>query len=402
VTLQGHDPKNPRVRFGLEDGSALSGLDLNGRLVSFEYSEELGKADEKVTLVFENSDGSMMALERIALGVAMDVSWGYPTLWSPVRRVIIRKIKGGVPRSGARNAGGNATVTYEGHGKLVDMNRLVATDAVRLFRNTTISAVVAEIARRNGFSNGTTFVEDTEQVHDTIAMMVGESEAQFLHRLARMEKNFHFSISDKGFHFGSERLEDPLETITFFQGPDVISFEVEGDFTLPNPDSLVASRPTVGGAIDKASGKTGAGLVSRAGPATAERTRNLAAFDEVLGPPSRTADKTAIRRLESAAFNTWKLKLTVVGNPRLFVRTTLNLVNFGPLIDGLWFIRKVQHKIESGYQTTIWIGRKGLSKSTGVPLVGGYTAGGRTPGGGVPVDGGVVFRVSPDALRRPR
>lgn len=401
MSLQGIDPKNPRVRFGVAPGSALSGLDLNQRLVSFEYSEELGKGDEKVDLVFENSDGELMSLDRIALGVALDISWGYPELWSPVRRLVIRKIKGGVARAGARLAGGNATVVYEGHGKLVDMNRIVAADAPRVFRNIKVSDIAAAIAKRNGFAGSTVFVEDTEQVHEQVVMTVGESEAQFLHRLARMEKNFTFSISDKGFHFGSERIDPPTETIGFFYGPDVLTYEVEGDWTLPNPDTVVVSRPTVGGAVDKTTGRTAAGLVGRFGRPTAERVRSLSSFDEVLGPPSRTADKMAVRRLEKAAFNSWKLKLTVVGNPRIFVRTTLNLDNFGPLLDGLWLVRKVKHRIESGYQTTVEMGRKGLSKSTGTPVVGGYTAGGRTPGGGVPVDGGVVFRIDPRRAGRP-
>jgi phage protein D len=356
----------------------LAGIPLWERLVKFEYTESLKKNDEKVTLVLDNPDGELTQLNRIALGVSLRLTWGYPTLESPVRTLVVRKIKGLVSKSGGHMvpaaSGGSATVTYEARGKIVDLNTILARTGTRVFLNMKVSDVVREVAKRNGFEGDNVYIEDTGEILEMVAMKVGESEAHFLHRLANLESNFAFSISDRGFHFGPEGTGPLFEQITFFEGPDVLSWEVEGDFTLPVPttstprglfgfEGASAYGPPVTGATT---------LVEFAGRRDAEVVRTLdERFEEFLAPPSRSASKAAIRRMEQAAFATWKIKLTVVGNPRLFVRMGVNLINFGPLVDGPWFIKEVTHTIdENGYVTVILLRRKGFGPGADRALVG--------------------------------
>jgi hypothetical protein len=63
--------------------------------------------------------------------------------------------------------------------------------------------------------------------------------------------------------------------------------------------------------------------------------------------------------------------MTLVGNPRIFKGTALNLHNFGPLIDGVWFVEGVRHKFTTsdGYRTTLEASAKKGLKGTRCPVI---------------------------------
>jgi phage protein D len=57
-----------------------------------------------------------------------------------------------------------------------------------------------------------------------------------------------------------------------------------------------------------------------------------------------------IRRVRRA----WKLKLKLVGDPRLRAGQTVALVNFATLVDGRWYVEQATHTIDtSGYVTEL-------------------------------------------------
>ena len=90
------DRSAPGVRLTLfKDEKATSGdpLDFGTRLLSFAFEDCEAKAD-KLTLTLDNFDLSLFDREELMAGAVLEVSWGYPDVMSPPRRVVVKSMKG--------------------------------------------------------------------------------------------------------------------------------------------------------------------------------------------------------------------------------------------------------------------------------------------------------------------
>ncbi len=370
MTLLGIDTREPRVTIRPLGFSGFVGIDLMRRLVSFKYEEAIRETD-KAELIFDNQDGVMAEPERIALGIAMEVGYGYPGLTARPRILTVRKMKGTLTRSAGGvpvASGGKVTITYEAHGRVTDLHKILR-DETRTFRSVKISDIVREVADRNGFRGPAAKIDDTPGILERVAMREDETEAQFLRRLAREAGPFDFRFTSFGFEFTSERIAEPTEVLRFFDGPDVIGVEIEGNFVLPRPGTVRSKGfdPKIGEVVTSTAETAPLGTWRAVGSAesspvlSVEHARLRTAELIPVSKAKRKALNKAVRRLENTVNRQWKIKLTVVGNPRIRPRRTLQLENFGSLIDGPWFVREAKHSITAsgGYTTEILASRKG-------------------------------------------
>ena len=75
---------------------------------------------------------------------------------------------------------------------------------------------------------------------------------------------------------------------------------------------------------------------------------------DVIKAVTPNARRKAVVRLKRHVLNRWKLKLKLVGDPRIFRGTVLDLENFGRIIDGKWTVLAAKHTInDSGYTTEL-------------------------------------------------
>jgi len=72
------------------------------------------------------------------------------------------------------------------------------------------------------------------------------------------------------------------------------------------------------------------------------------------------------KRLSAAALNRWSIKMSVVGNPVVFENDGILLDNFGPVVDGMWIAREVEHRVDmDGYSTHMTLKGKSTGRGGG-------------------------------------
>jgi phage protein D len=330
---------------------------INERIISFELDDDHSR-DDKATLVLDNSDGKILDPGSLPFGIVMNVSFGYQGALTPPRVLQVRKAKGALrvggvgPESGSHTASGGQ-ITFDMRSRVWDMNvfrRLSSEereDRQVLFVNTTRSDIVRTIARRHGYDGPSLLVEDLadEQVLEREVIPSTMTDAEYIADAART-RGWTFSVDVEGFHFHSPRrrqAEDSIEELAWFAGdPDVINWEIEGDL---NVEGLLAAsggsrreQPNV--EVATAEHEAGRrGLVAVQGSRRGRRDIQLA----VPQPNSRQIE--AIERSLSRSIDRFKLKLKLVGNPRVLARRHVKLRNFGPMVDGRWYVKIAKHSI---------------------------------------------------------
>jgi phage protein D len=361
MSLATADTLNPRVHFNqiLRGPANITATDLERRLVKFEYSDDR-KNPNKVTMEFDNSDGVIVNFAVLMVGLKIRLTFGYDALRSRTFDVTVYKVKGTMVRSPstispAPTAAG--VVTMEGKLRTARVNRNAHKD-VGHWKGVKMSQVASQIARSLGYRETKIFVEpkdadgNPEPRLEEVTIPKDMTYKVFMEKRAA-ELGFDFDMGRKEFHFHSEGWKkSPTEQIEYFYGPDLLDFSFDGDW------KVNMARVRVGGLdpkrrkffIDVRTGKRGVARVDY----MAQQKRPGASVEDVIRAIPEKKRISASRRMASLLRRKWAINLTLVGNPRVLRGMRMTLGNFGPLIDGDWYVRGCKHVFdESGYTTTL-------------------------------------------------
>lgn len=368
--------------------------DLTERLeeqwTSLRFDDHAKKADELV-LVVEDDDGSLLRAENLVFGAVLRVSWGYPGTMAPPRDVIVKKIQANLAQARRRPLrealrgslyGRGYHLEYTGLGKLVQLHLKSRSGRVWARpdgRPLTPFEIVTEVARDYGYRGSAlhlpTFSEQAASVlsrrEETWVQRASETDAQFLSRLART-LGLTFSIRDDGLHFHepeSTSTKSEIVRIDLDRDEDlVLGLEVVGDVRIPLPSIVrvrsydAKTKKVAGVDVSGDASKLSAILLAPMGVrgttaadavVNAERAKNVLA-DETK-PRSRSRILAEVHRFEERIRHAWKLKLRMVGDPRLRAGRRMEVVNAAPLIDGVWYVEHVLHQVDpaGGYVVTV-------------------------------------------------
>lgn len=367
MSLAGIQVRSPSVRLQIIGGPAsISADQLLKHLVSFKYID-VPKKLPKITFEFDNSDGTIFNFAVLLVGLKLKVSFGYENYYSRPFIVPIKTVEATTLREPGRRIHSPKPDVYG----LVRMTGYVYNwpisfrpdeDVWESTSPMTLSQAVTQIARKYGYREKNIHVEkaigqlgEKEPTFDKLSVLAGETVGEFIDRKAR-EQGFMFRHNDKEFHWHSEGYKLlTADSIEYFKGPDLLSFSIEGDY------SVNLLRATAKG-IDPKTGKVVTALFNSQAsiggaimvqPLRSKTTPKLLQPTDIVTSVAKKAGTAAASRLLTHVANKWKLRLVVVGQPRWLSGLGVQLGNFGPVVDGLWHIREVEHVVDSsGYTTT--------------------------------------------------
>lgn len=349
----------PVVSIIIRDGNAGDQrVSLGDRLISFEYEDNASRAD-KCVLQIDNSDLLLLDDDTWQSGQLLEVSWGYPGNMHAPQRVIVKKKSGGT------------TLRVEGIAKSALMDK---DHKVRTFENKRRSDVVRDVAREEGYSGSSLFLQETDQVFDVISQN-GESNARFLRRLAKRE-GFVFYVDDSGLHWHDEEFDSqPTHVLTYFTDPDrgdVLDFSFESDLArqpgkikVKGTDPKTKKTFEVEGS-DSATKRTDLGdeIEVMVDPRTGVEKRM--ATEVVRHTAARTeaeAKREADARFKAASRRRVKLNLQIVGDPSITAKRVIEVRGLGQYLSGKWYVKTSKHTVSgSGYVQSLECKRGGVGK----------------------------------------
>ena len=337
-----------------ERGAVGEPVRLEGRVLSFTFEEEEGKAD-KVTLELDNGDFALFRQDSLLGGALLEVAWGYAGELSAPRRVVVKRL------SGFR------VLRVEGFALSTLMDQVART---RRWENVSASDVAFRIAEEHGYRGARANVAST-RVRSEVITQAAETDAQLLRRLADKE-HFEFRVDAGGFAFGPRRVGALSARPLRWGSPELLSLEMESDLR------------TVAGAVE-ARGRDPlrkTTLTSRANAKTASRS-TLAELVEVVDPetgqtslqtrnatsavrPASAATAEDLQADANAAFargeaTAVKLSAELIGDPSLAARQPVELTGVPPLLAGTYAIAACRHTLGSGgYTTSLRLARDGV------------------------------------------
>lgn len=363
----------------------ITATDLQQNLMEMEYTHE-DKKHPKFLFTFSNVSGKIFNAGVLLAGLRLKVRFGYENLISrpfiaPIRRVAALSLgePGRSPRSPRPDVYGR--VRFEAKALHWPVASNPADKPVFPGGAIKVSDAVRQIARGLGYKEKNIYVQEglantgiPEPILTNLAPLDIETAEQFLNAQAE-RRGFDFFVTDTEFHFHAKDWNQAVvETISYFKGPDLIDYSIDGDFNMSMTAVTAKSidpykvEPV---AIVIGSSGAGAGVIQApTGKRSDVTPKSIAPSDTVMSISSRAAEKAA-RRLVNHIKNRWKLNMTLVGNPRIFKGTALQLHNFGPLIDGIWFVEGVSHKFTTsdGYRTTLKASAKKAAKGFRGPVI---------------------------------
>lgn len=367
MSLEGHKLLGPRTKLEVIGGPRdVTGALLESALVEFKYIDE-PKKHAKVILKFDNSSGRIFNFGVAAVGLKLKIRWGYEnlmsrTFWAPIKRV--RALTMGQPTKSlvSPHPDPYGTVEMEAQVFRTKLHFDPENDKWAPAAEGPIPTIARSLARRYGYKENNIFIQTSHPdgkslAYDKSQIKVGETVAKFMARKAD-ELGWTFSYDHAKFHFHQEGWEGTKaeEVISYYKGPDLLSYEIDGDFRLNVSQAKSKSiNPITGQRISYVWGKEmPVGAMGLPPTRNKKRPEDIGPKDIVVSI-SKKALSAAVRRVVNHARRKWTIKLTLVGNPRIFRGTGLLLDNFGPIIDGLWYVKGVEHTINvgSGYITTL-------------------------------------------------
>lgn len=384
MSLEGYEVRGPNVKFKVLAGpSNITGKDLQDRLVRFVYEDEPTRKSKlpRVTMDFDNTDGKILNAAVPIIGLTLKVTFGYNQNRSRPFRVVVSRIKanivrdaGGGTRTPAPNAYGLVTLEAKAYNPKLHWR---PNENIGTFRNMTPSQIARQVARQSGFSEKKIFIQDTDltgnpqEPIEEVSMEEDETVLQFVKRLAAEQgfEGFEAKVSRGEFHFGSPKnIPQPIEEIAFFKGPDLLEFNIDGDYRV-NVNKVTGRgyNPKTGTAVvTDASGNVGSVVRFKPSRQNSDVTESLSKNDVIVSVDSRVNAKT-LARLASHIRRKWKINMKIVGNPRCFAGFMLQLENFGPFVNGKWYIEGSRHTFDQdGYTTELKL-RARYSKKRGGP-----------------------------------
>ncbi|MBK7537572.1 MAG: phage late control D family protein [Myxococcales bacterium] len=345
------DRRSPGVRVSVlsqERGGSATPLDLRGKVLSFTYEDSATKAD-RAQLSLDNFDLALFDREELLGGTVLEVSWGYPGLMAPPRRVVVKKLRG------------FSVLTVEGQALSVLMNQVKKT---RGWRSMTRSAVVREVAAEHGFAGAFAQIEETRQIYSSITQ-AAETDARFLRRLAARE-GFELVVNDAGLRWGARDVgAPPAYVFTWYpngERGELLSVSLESDLSrrlgkveVRGRDPLAkrtvtqvatsqtVARSTLGDVlevVDPESGDTS--LLQR------NATSALVATTATTAPAAQREADARFRRAERTAV---QLTLQAIGNPLVRAGTVVELRGISALLSGKYHVTDAKHSLSAGTYT---------------------------------------------------
>jgi len=357
MSIAGHELINPQVFFSVLSGPPdVTAEGLNTHLMTFEYLDE-ANSKPKIQMTFDNSDGYVLGLMTLAFGLKLRVAFGYPGFRSRPMDVLISSIKAVPVRNPQTESPAPADwgiVTMIGHPDKVKLNWQPRSQSKRLnsFKNVRISEVVSQIARDSGFPSHKIFVQpglmgDGAQETRLPELVVNEHETveSFLNRMAaRYGYRFWTRNGEFHWHEDSWKAAQPNNTVAYFEGPDLLEFVVDGDYSMKIQKVTAKSH-------DIKNHKPDVYILDHSTSPGHYSTIDWGKEDVISTAPYQMVEEAA-RRLYANQANRWIPKLTLVGNPNVLRNTLIQLANFGPFLDGPWNVVSVRQTIDNGGFTT--------------------------------------------------
>lgn len=350
-----------------KEGSAAEGIDLGDRLKSMRYEDDVEKVG-KLSLDLDNQDFRFLDEDTFKKGNEVVVRFGYAGNMQTAT-CIVHRISGSLE--------GELKVEAEHKGFLLHKNK-----KSRVWDNKTRSEVAREIAEKyNGYQPNEIFIEDTKVRHRHISQPA-VTDAEFMKRLAN-KQGFEFSVDESGFHFHEKDWEQaPIKQLRWFTdtGAGEISsgtFESEskkkkGRVKSEGRDPITKKNFTVDSKNSTVQRHSLAKILEVPDHKSGQTTLQARIADDDLRPSTETTAPAAKSASDGAYKNqqrsTFKLSLTVVGDPKLRAKRVIEVTGIGKRYSGLWYITRASHEFGAEYLTKLECvrdahnGHKGVNK----------------------------------------
>lgn len=343
-------------------------LDVSHLVTALDFTD-VEKGADKANLTVNNYTYGLFDEPLFAEGNILEISWGYPESWSPVRQFVITKMTGG------------DKLKVEALGKAY---LLMTERRVRSFSYMTHSEIARQIADENGFDADHTFVDDTTDV-EAVWNQASMTDYQLLADLGRRNGFVHW-IDFRGFHWGKRDLKQkPRRSFVYFTDPgqgDITGPpQVENDVTA-KPATFTAKgidpmtkQPIVSKADNDTTKRDGLAkilLITKTGAAGALKTK-------APNPTGSSVATTTSQKTQKAAdaqtagayahmqLTAAKITFTAVGDPLMEAKTLITLSGFSQALAGNYYVTEVGHKVGSGYTMTIKCRRDGTANAATAP-----------------------------------
>jgi phage protein D len=344
------------------EGGATTPIDFTERIQSFEFTDELKKA-EKLCLRVDNRDLSFWDDPTWRKGTIISATWGYPG-HTTTRFLVVQSLKGG----------DTLTVEADGLSMLMHKNK-----KVRTFENMTLSQIATRIAADYGTVFGVpggTIAGNIKVDGDVPMTRHQAAETTFLTRHAR-RRGLEFYVDSQGLHFKPLNVSQaPVKELVWYSGDgELLDYSVENDIrgragavTKKGFDPLLKKMITNRSDNDSTRRDGLAPVIEIVDARTGNSTfQTRAAEEHVEHSPEGTAAGVkahADGTFRQSQLHTLELSFKAVGDPDIVARRVLKFSGLGKRISGLYATTQVRHSIDnSGYVVS------GIVKSNGT---GGY------------------------------
>ena len=316
----------------LADGTDLT-QQIADRLVSIRISDQAGQQSDSLEIVLDDRQKRMPAPRQ---GAWLKVWLGYSTGGRKPAYM------GAFAVDELDFTGGNRSMTIKATAAAT-APELVKQGRSQSWRNTTLAAIVQEVAKRNGMTATVKGAQGQQQIkHED---QTNESDQAFLSRLT---EKYRATIKPA---------DGKLVMLPRGTG------ETAGTFTIKETEAEPGWRATV----------KNRGSYSQVTVRYLDRTTNkektVAAGQKGKQPgfeergtfrSQQEAQKAAESRLQSLQAGEVSISLTVAGRPEINAEGLITLQGFRAEVDGTWNAKTVEHRLDSqGYRTSIECGTKG-------------------------------------------
>lgn len=316
----------------LADGTDLT-QQIADRLVSLRISDQAGQQSDSLEIVLDDRQKRLPAPRQ---GAWLKVWLGYSTGGRKPAYM------GSFAVDEVEFTGGNRSMTIKATAAAT-APELVKEGRSQSWRNTTLGAIVQEVAKRNGMTATVKGSQASIQIkHED---QTNETDQAFLTRLAEKYK----------------------ATIKPADGKLVLlprgSGEAAGTFTVKETEAEPGWRATLKnrGAYSQVTVRYLDRATNKEKSVQAGQKGKQPAFEEKGTFKSQAeAQKAAESKLQSLQAGEVSISLTTVGRPEINAEGLITLSGFRPEVDGTWNAKSIEHRIDGqGYRTAIECGTKG-------------------------------------------
>ena len=232
------------------------------------------------------------------------------------------------------------------------------------------SDAVRAILMRHGFTGDYAVIQDTPDTVDSVHVLDGESDGEYLQRAAR---SFGFDVCKMvgdAYHFhklhwqGSRTVY--ADILTYGSSPDILNVTIDCDFQLPVPVSVQAKsynpriRAITAGDIqsDQRNSQSSMGMAWVKNlildPAVSDAITRAEVIPALVSS-KEGAEAKAEQWFTKRHMRAFQLSVDTVGNPKLLATRLVKINGTGsPFVDGAWIIGTARHTISGNdYKTSL-------------------------------------------------